>query len=160
MGYRITKTLVWGAPREAQKKDKKTGEPTGKTSTIVDIVGFEITRTEDNKKVIMTKDEAIAFIASKGGQIDNAILQQKRTKDGEVVFYIRNLGDTPSLRDPRMIVRIDDNGKVKPEYARLAPERTAPKRAAGASKPSVDVKAIAAQAMEKLQQKGIKLPQF
>ena len=77
------------------------------------IVGYElelpIEGTNNTERVILTKHEAAMLIATEYDMIiSNAEVDFRRKKNGELSLYLKAAGNLQSLRDERMLERIDE----------------------------------------------------
>lgn len=155
MAYRVAKTLIWGEPKSTETVIiGDGGEPQKKVNVSVNIVGYEIANSA-GKTIILTKDQAAAFVAKKGnGEIENARLASRRNRNGSEAFYLQ--GIDVSLKDAKYLFRVNtDDGGVKPGYEVF--EKTRKSKAGGRKSSAADIAETARKATELFKERGVKI---
>lgn len=122
MGYFVSKTLVKGEGKDIVRSAEKGG----RSSKPINVVGYEIGKTGIDKTIILSKEDAVRFIAKNAPDtlmIDNAQVLSRTTKDKETSFYLKAAGafnaSGKNLRDLDCSI-LDAKGAVLPKYAALA----------------------------------------
>ena len=121
--YFVKSTLMKGEPKPIKKVVIKDGQEVTKVSDFVDIVGYVIGRSTDNKVLALTKEEAAKFILSKdpvNGTIANAkvCIKQSTKNPANASVYLQGVG--LSLKDKKMLVNIlDASGNVKQGFEKF-----------------------------------------